>query len=542
MATNKNIQMSEFNGVDYDILYPQTTTQQIKDFANETSKKAFKIGDVLCTARTDLGENWALCNGDTIDLTTTNIGNLLIDNGPSFIQKGSYTISENKLDGSSISISSNCYVGNGIVAAVVTLDQSASSSTGTSVNSDIFILYGPLSNPFSKKKIVKTRTYKIGSWQQFGSQPVIAFTGEHWIIIYLAPNDTSTYQHKITTIYSSTSDIESEWIEGPVSQDKYLGISSRLLNFESYLIGVVEGVVYFNFHAMSYNDFNINFYLNDVTATELGTFPAFENSGSRTNINSYGRTNDIVKYQNKFIVCGVKGTQYTYQGNTHYDGNAACIRIIDSKDGVPTTTYKEYVQRDTSKSYSGYSGTTTYKPYSGHNICICNDKIYVGYVVHYNRTGESGYGVPAENAHYLGITCGGFDESGNWKVWWDRFDPRYISPIPIESSTSYFWVPLKLSRDDVIGFLGQRKLYGASADNLEKLYEKVDSFKNDLAVNNFTYVQICGDELIGYLCNCNATTYSISLQRFSCSSSTSILPTISTDKTYNYIKIKEEAL
>ena len=31
MAINKNIQMTEFNGIDYDILYPQTIAAQIED-------------------------------------------------------------------------------------------------------------------------------------------------------------------------------------------------------------------------------------------------------------------------------------------------------------------------------------------------------------------------------------------------------------------------------------------------------------------------------------------------------------------------------
>ena len=110
MATTKNITMKQFNGTDYDTLYPKTIAAQIDDvysksetypksqlytrsqlytkdqtLANATkslyglsssatpndvfqkiSDSATEIGDIKITVRTDLGDKWLLCNGDSV--------------------------------------------------------------------------------------------------------------------------------------------------------------------------------------------------------------------------------------------------------------------------------------------------------------------------------------------------------------------------------------------------------------------------------------------------------------------------------------------
>lgn len=100
MATTKNITMKQFNGTDYDTLYPKTIASQVDGVYNkdetltDSTKASFglpstavpddvfkqlqqsssrdvadlsKIGDCLTTARKDLGNKWLLCNGDEID-------------------------------------------------------------------------------------------------------------------------------------------------------------------------------------------------------------------------------------------------------------------------------------------------------------------------------------------------------------------------------------------------------------------------------------------------------------------------------------------
>lgn len=83
---NKELTMTEYNGTDYDALYPETVSPQVKldtdaqdsthldegaslnDALKSISQNAggFQVGDTLISARTNLGDNWLLCNGDLI--------------------------------------------------------------------------------------------------------------------------------------------------------------------------------------------------------------------------------------------------------------------------------------------------------------------------------------------------------------------------------------------------------------------------------------------------------------------------------------------
>lgn len=87
MADNYEITMKEYNGTDYDDLYPETTSgqtlldQQAQTITNLASGStvndtlrditqdggAFQVGDVIVTSRTDLGDKWLLCNGASIN-------------------------------------------------------------------------------------------------------------------------------------------------------------------------------------------------------------------------------------------------------------------------------------------------------------------------------------------------------------------------------------------------------------------------------------------------------------------------------------------
>ena len=86
MAEKKNFTIENYNGTDYDTLYPETNSGQVlldttaQAVTNLPSGKtlddalqhitkdggAFQIGDALTTARTNLGDKWLLCNGQQI--------------------------------------------------------------------------------------------------------------------------------------------------------------------------------------------------------------------------------------------------------------------------------------------------------------------------------------------------------------------------------------------------------------------------------------------------------------------------------------------
>jgi hypothetical protein len=87
LAEKKNFIIENYNGTDYDTLYPETISGQVllDDQAQrilnlpsgDTLNNAFNhiaygggsyvIGDVLVTARNNLGDNWLLCNGAIVD-------------------------------------------------------------------------------------------------------------------------------------------------------------------------------------------------------------------------------------------------------------------------------------------------------------------------------------------------------------------------------------------------------------------------------------------------------------------------------------------
>lgn len=89
MAEKKNFIIENYNGVDYDTLYPETNSGQVwldsegqaatnlesgatlnDAFNNFTKSEAsFQVGDTLTTARTNLDNKWTLCNGDFVQLS-----------------------------------------------------------------------------------------------------------------------------------------------------------------------------------------------------------------------------------------------------------------------------------------------------------------------------------------------------------------------------------------------------------------------------------------------------------------------------------------
>ena len=86
MAEKKNFTIENFNGTDYDTLYPETNSGQVlldttaqtattlpsgstlNDALDKLNKfdNRYEIGDVLTTSRTNLSDKWLLCNGATL--------------------------------------------------------------------------------------------------------------------------------------------------------------------------------------------------------------------------------------------------------------------------------------------------------------------------------------------------------------------------------------------------------------------------------------------------------------------------------------------
>ena len=112
MAEKKNFIIENYNGTDYDTLYPETNSGQVLldsdarvttglasgstlDDALQSVVKdggAFQVGDTLTTARTNLGDKWLLCNGTQITQTDYPALVGLLGNKPfNWISKGTST-------------------------------------------------------------------------------------------------------------------------------------------------------------------------------------------------------------------------------------------------------------------------------------------------------------------------------------------------------------------------------------------------------------------------------------------------------------------
>ena len=73
MAVNKNITMKQYNGTDYDTLYPATTIKQVQGLSDELSGSEFSIGTIMRSVDTNFPSKmkgtWLPCNGLIIDET-----------------------------------------------------------------------------------------------------------------------------------------------------------------------------------------------------------------------------------------------------------------------------------------------------------------------------------------------------------------------------------------------------------------------------------------------------------------------------------------
>lgn len=74
MAVNKKIQMNEFNGADYDKLYPKTTFDMVVSDTSdnpttlqEALDSSWGVGDIKYSVKSSLGDDWTLCDGSGVN-------------------------------------------------------------------------------------------------------------------------------------------------------------------------------------------------------------------------------------------------------------------------------------------------------------------------------------------------------------------------------------------------------------------------------------------------------------------------------------------
>lgn len=114
MAEKKNFTIENYNGTDYDTLYPETHTGQVKlDLASKAElglvsdglddalaklnnfDDRYQIGDTIVTTRTNLGNKWLLCNGATVNSNDyPELSQFFSNNVLRFFKCAEYSVSE----------------------------------------------------------------------------------------------------------------------------------------------------------------------------------------------------------------------------------------------------------------------------------------------------------------------------------------------------------------------------------------------------------------------------------------------------------------
>ena len=73
MVVNKNITMKQYNGTDYDTLYPATTIKQVQGLSDELNSNELPVGTIMRSSDTNFPSKmkgtWLPCNGTVIDKT-----------------------------------------------------------------------------------------------------------------------------------------------------------------------------------------------------------------------------------------------------------------------------------------------------------------------------------------------------------------------------------------------------------------------------------------------------------------------------------------
>ena len=72
MATNKNITMKQYNGTDYDTVYPATTIKQVQGLSDELNSNELPVGTIMDSVDTNFPSKmkgtWFPCDGKEVDI------------------------------------------------------------------------------------------------------------------------------------------------------------------------------------------------------------------------------------------------------------------------------------------------------------------------------------------------------------------------------------------------------------------------------------------------------------------------------------------
>ena len=329
MAEKKNFTIENYNGTDYDTLYPETNSGQVLldsdaqvttglasgstlDDALQSVVKdggAFQIGDTLTTARTNLGDKWLLCNGRRITQTDYPVlVGLLGDGLFDWVSKGTST--------------------------TVGIDNIVNKTTATG---DLFLATSRREES-GRYRYYCSYSTDLLSWQSLK-------TSNHQFYIWCV-NGT-------WIIYSDYAAIADE----PKKASYYSGENMNFNNFTA-INGITEsiaGAVYWNgkyYFSTTSSDSNDNngyvYIYTDLSQPPVKISVGRRNSGSAL-------TGVLTVVPEGVVIC----EGYTSSGNTTYE-----IHVVDAQNSVShysNGTLTDYKAAPTSIQYfNGYYYMTTY--------------------------------------------------------------------------------------------------------------------------------------------------------------------------------------
>ena len=351
MATTKNITMRQFNGTDYDTLYPKTTSKQVEGIYNKEETLANgtkslyglaeasvpddafqkiltnfnksdskinditpKIGDIALSARKGLGGKWLLCNGDDISPTTyPDLANLI---------RGIYgkTLSTYSLKPGRIAYY------NGMWVAVA---QALETSDG---NPYIFYTFDPSKTWYS----IKIASLNPSQERHIYLEDIACYNGT-WVIVGRYIDTSSDTYPKVYVSTNPTS--SSSWKDVVVSASR------------SFDLG---GVACYNGTWVAIDAYGKGIAVSTNPASSWN----FINMESQIGMNS---TSSIYCYNGTWVICGMSGTRHP--------------AIITTTN--PSSTWTQYILDSTTMGagidIACYNGTWVIAGNTGGNGVISSD-------------------------------------------------------------------------------------------------------------------------------------------------------------------------
>ena len=477
----------------------------------DISSDGTKVGDVLCTARTDLGDDWALCNGDLLDLEShpkiesTSLKNI----GIGLVPVDTATITVNPvsgLDASRLTVVDAIYYNNTVV---MLYHGKKSTGTPNSYIGYIYISYGPANNPTEHFVKLKEQPFQSSDDTILRLTPMgISFDGEHFIVCYHTSVSNSVY---VKYMYTSSPSALGLWIDSNISYN--VGSSNDSINLTNF------GTFYnYTFQMISYGSFGRrSIYLiafrdivNDTNVIVSSVFNYKNYNGGFYG----GSLVSIIPHQNNLYFLG-----YTYGGDSSngYYSVPELKQLSMPSDGVLT---QSILNNATSiwkaPNQSSWLYTSVYK-----YARIINDRIYF-YTNINDTTASSG-------SDQYGISTVLLSGSHNYNFY-PIFDTK-------NGGTSISLATFSIMNDSGIAFYASNQSWTGYLDDI-----MTNRLKATLVHNEYPSQTLClnvGDYYVAIGVEMGSSaSYTQAIYTYKLANKTAILPVITSDKTYNYIKVK----